>query len=163
MNIDMQSSTEQHTSWLASNPVVGCPMDCAYCFLKPSRLTHVKPKVLFTVSRAIDDLLRSPFYTEKIPVATGTRTEYFSTPEITEYLRRFINEYAVRHVPNPLVIISKKKIPLDFVKMCVNLQEQGMSFLFFLSYSGLEPSIEKGSNPLLETICSSKLYRASLK
>ncbi len=45
MKIDTKSFTEQHASWLASNPVIGCPMNCEYCFLKPTKLNRVNPKI----------------------------------------------------------------------------------------------------------------------
>ena len=144
MKINTDCSTEQHASWIASNPVVGCPKDCAYCFLKPEGLNCKAPEVLFSVSESLDDLQKSIFYQEDIPVATGTRTDYFSTPNNVEYLKEYVIEYNKRGIPNPLILITKCSVPQDFIDLLINLEEKGSTFIFFLSYSGLNADIEKG-------------------
>lgn len=147
MRINIKSLTEQHASWLASNPVIGCPMNCAYCFLKPAGLNGIKPKILFSSREALDSLTSSKFYREDIPVATGTRTDYFATPENINYLKQYLVEYNKRKLKNPLVIITKKTIPDDVINLLIKLQNKGSIFIIFLSYSGSDESIEKGINP----------------
>lgn len=144
MQIITTSPTEQHSSWLASNPVIGCPMNCAYCFLRPEGLNKTKPRVLFSPDEAITDLLESEFYTKDIPIATGTRTDYFATPANMEYLRSYVKVYNERVIANPLIIITKQEIPDDMIDFFVDTQKMGTRFVFFLSYSGLDSSIEKG-------------------
>ena len=144
MKIGVVSSVEQHASWIASNPVVGCPLACAYCFLKPEGLTGVKPRVLFTPEEALDELVTSQYYRPNIPVAVGTRTDFFSTSSNVEYLRQYVALYNKRHIPNPLVIITKKEIPDHMISLFKDLEDNGSAFIFFLSYSGIPSEIEKG-------------------
>jgi len=123
-------------------------MNCAYCFLKPKGLNGIKPKILFTPKEALDNLTSSVFYRKDIPVATGTRTDYFATPENINYLKKYLIEYNKRKITNPLVIITKKKIPDDVINLLVKLQNKGSTFIIFLSYSGLDASIEQGIDPI---------------
>lgn len=146
MKINTKSPTEQHASWLASNPVVGCPMGCAYCFLRPEGLNRTKPRILFSAKEALNDLVSSVFYTKDIPVATGTRTDYFATPENIYYLKKYLVQYNERKLKNPLVMMTKRKVPDDVIDLLLNLQDKGSTFLFFLSYSGIGDDIEKNVN-----------------
>jgi len=148
MKINTKSFTEQHASWLASNPVVGCPMSCEYCFLKSVKLNEIKPKILTSPKKAIDDLISFRFYSKDVPVATGTRTDFFATLSTINYLKDYIIEYNKRHLQNPLIIITKKKIPDDIIHLFTKLQNQGSTFIIFLSYSGLNNTIEKGVNTI---------------
>ena len=144
MKILTTSSVEQHASWLASNPVVGCPMNCAYCFLRPEGLNSIKPRVLFSPENALMELTASEYYTTNVPVAVGTRTDFFVTPSNIEYITAYITEYNKRSIPNPLILITKQEIPQSFVQFLKLMNERGTRCMIFLSYSGLDASIEKG-------------------
>lgn len=51
-----------------------------------------------------------------------------------------------RKIKNPIVFITKCKIPEEFIDFIDNYEKQEHNFLFFLSYSGLDKNIELGVN-----------------
>jgi len=162
MKIDTSSPIEQHSTWIAANPVVGCPKGCEYCFLRPSKLTQIKPEELWSAESAISELLSSNLYSPGIPVAIGTRTDMFATPANLAYLREFIERWNSLSIPNTLVMITKCKVPDDTVELMQSCQSTGSSFVVFLSYSGLNNSIEKGINHVQLKENFSRLHAAGI-
>ncbi len=146
MQIDKSGTIEQHSTWIAANAVVGCPKGCEYCFLRPSNLTQVKPEELRTPEDSITELLGSNLYHPDIPVAIGTRTDMFSTPDNLTYLKEYLTRWNALSIPNTLVMITKCKIPDELIEMMGKFQQTGSSFVVFLSYSGLTHKIERGIN-----------------
>jgi DNA repair photolyase len=146
MKIDTSGTIEQHSTWIAANPVVGCPKGCEYCFLRPSNLTQVKPEEMVTPSESISELLESNLYHPEIPVAIGTRTDMFATPANIKYTKEYIAKWNEYNIPNTLVMITKCKVPDEIITLMQQGQSTGSSFVIFLSYSGLDNSIEKGIN-----------------
>lgn len=138
------SLTEQHATWLAVNPVLGCPKSCDYCFLRPENLNRVTPKELRTPQEAINGLTASNLYTPNLPVAIGTRTDMFSTPSNIDYYQNFLKQWNQDGIPNPLIMITKCKVPEATLMLLKEAQRKGTKPLFFLSYSGLDHTIEKG-------------------
>lgn len=163
MKIDTQTLTEQHATWIASNPVVGCPKNCAYCFLKLEGLNCTTPKVLAPPQEAIEDLLKSAFYQPDIPIATGTRTDYFATTENVKYLKEYAQQYSKRGLTNPLVMITKCHVPDEVINLLTQLGKEGTTFIFFLSYSGLGPEIEVGIDHKALRNNFKRLHKAKLK
>ena len=54
-----------HASWLALNPIHGCPFSCKYCFLNGVNLTSKKPLELVSPKEAVKSLLNFKFYNKK--------------------------------------------------------------------------------------------------
>jgi DNA repair photolyase len=146
MKIDTDTLCEQHASWIAINPIVGCPKNCQYCFLKPEKLTKITPKQFWFPEEAINGLCASKYYTSDIPVAIGTRTDMFATPANIQYTREFIELWKERNLSNTLIFISKCDIPDEIIDLFRGMQDNGQKVLVFLSYSGLDNKIEVGIN-----------------
>lgn len=41
---------DQHASWLAVNPIQGCPKKCAYCFLDQRGSSHAPKRPMRSIS-----------------------------------------------------------------------------------------------------------------
>ena len=135
-----------HATWLVLNPIQGCPKQCKYCFLKERELNRIQPITLVSPEKAVDLLLSSKFYIEDMPLCLFSQTDAFSTVDNVEYLKQLIEILMKREIKNPIVFITKCKIPEDFIDFIDKYEKQGHNFLFFLSYSGLDKDIELGVN-----------------
>lgn len=135
-----------HASWIALNPIQGCPNSCKYCFLNGVNLTKRKPKVLATVEETVDQLLKSEFYHPDIPICIETETDGFATPDNIKYIENLLNELDRNNINNIIVFITKCYIPKNFMIKVKELEKKNHKFLFFLSYSGLDNDIEIGIN-----------------
>jgi len=146
MKIKRTQICEQHASWLAINPIIGCANNCRYCFLRPENLNKTKPIQLANPRETINKLLQSKYYNPNIPVAIGTRTDMFGTIKNRNYSERFLNEWEFRKIQNTLIFITKCKIPNSILRKVMKMQKTNFKFIFFLSYSGLDNTIELGIN-----------------
>ncbi len=135
-----------HATWLVLNPIQGCPKQCKYCFLKERGLNKIQPIMLASPEKAVDLLLSSKFYIKDMPLCLFSQTDAFSTSDNIEYLKQLIEILMERKIKNPIVFITKCKIPEEFIDFIDNYEKQGHNFLFFLSYSGLDKNIELGVN-----------------
>ena len=135
---------DMHSTWLVLNPIQGCPKKCKYCFLKERGLNSVKPYVLAEPKEAVELLLNSNFYIEDIPLCLFSQTDLFSTPGNIEYGKKLITLLMGKNIKNPIVFITKCKIPQDFIDFVDEYEKQGHKFVFFLSYSGLNSDMEVG-------------------
>ena len=66
---------DQHASWIAVNPVQGCPKRCEYCFLHERSQAGTAPVQVATPAEAQEMLLASPFYGPERAVALFTWTD----------------------------------------------------------------------------------------
>lgn len=60
---------DQHATWIAVNPVQGCPKSCRYCFLHERGQAGVAPETLADPASTVELLLTSPLYAPTRPVA----------------------------------------------------------------------------------------------
>lgn len=137
---------DMHATWMVLNPIQGCPKQCKYCFLRERNLNLVVPKVLMSPEKAVNCLLKSKFYIKDIPICLLSQTDGFATPTNIEYLKQMVKLLMEKDIDNPIIFITKCKIPESFVKFVDNYEKKGKKFIFFLSYSGLEKNIEVGVN-----------------
>ena len=135
-----------HASWIAVNPIQGCPNNCKYCFLNGLNLTNVKPKILTTPNETVKMLMNSVYYYRNIPICIGTETDIFATPANIKYATELLEEIDRNNIMNLKVFITKCWIPDSFIETIKKLENKGHKFLFFISYSGLDNDIEKGIN-----------------
>lgn len=137
---------DTHASWLALNPIHGCPFKCQYCFMNGVGNTGIKPIVLIEPSEAVNMLLNYKLYVETMPLCLFTTTDMFATKENISYAKKLIYSLNDRGVRNPIIIITKCYVPDDFIDFIDEYEKKGMKFIFFLSYSGLSSNIEHGIN-----------------
>ena len=135
-----------HATWMVLNPVQGCPKQCNYCFLRERNLNLVAPKVLTSPEKAVNMLLKSKFYVKDMPLCLLSQSDGFSTPDNIEYLKQLVILLMAKNIDNPIVFITKCKIPEDFIKFIDEYEKKGKKFIFFLSYSGLDKDVEVGVN-----------------
>ena len=136
---------QYHDTWLAIDPVIGCHLNCQYCYLRLVDWTGVAPQKLFSVDEIIS-MLHSHHYfiPHKTPLAVGTTTDIF-LPENKGVAVEIAKKLDQLGYTNPLIFITKQLIPLETIIEFKRIQH--VRLIFILSYSGLPASIEKGVNP----------------
>jgi DNA repair photolyase len=135
---------DQHATWIAVNPVQGCPKSCLYCFLHERGQAGVAPEVLAEPARAVELLLASPFYAPGRPVALYTWTDVMALPASREHLQSVLGELADREVRNPLVLITKCHVPDEVIAELAEMQRRSVQVIVYLSLSGLDNTVERG-------------------
>jgi DNA repair photolyase len=141
---DPEKRIEQHASWIAVNPIIGCPYSCEYCFLGPDNLRPKRPNTLRSPDQTMQDLFESKYYAPDIPVAIGTYTDMFATPKNRGYVREWLEVWRQTEPQNPLIFITKGEIPDDIAETMGGMHASGLPMVAFLSISGLNREIEKG-------------------
>jgi len=135
-----------HSTWLAVNPIQGCINKCDYCFLQSQNLTGIIPKIICSPQETIDKLLIHKYYKNDTPLAFFTQTDAFVTSKNIKYLKEILKIIEMKNIRNPIIFITKCRIPDSVIQMFSELQEKGFKIIAYLSYSGLENDIEKGIN-----------------
>lgn len=135
---------DQHATWIAVNPLQGCPKACTYCFLNERGQTAVPPQQLASAKQTADALLESSFYDPARAVALYTWTDVMALPASRAHLAELLEELVRRQVPNPLVLITKCHIPDETIEVISAARKSGLTVLVYLSYSGLGRDIERG-------------------
>ena len=133
-----------HATWLVLNPIQGCPKKCKYCFLAERNLNQVKPNILVSPEEAVKILLKNKFYNSSIPLCLISQSDAFSTKENVEYVKQLVENLMAKKIKNPIIFITKCNIPIEFIEFIDKYEKLGHTFLFFLSYSGLDHTIELG-------------------
>jgi len=136
---------QYHDSWLSIDPVIGCKLNCQYCYLRTVNWTGVKPQRVASIDEIIQMLHASRYFIpHKTPLSIGNATDSFLVENI-EITRGIIRDLENRGYTNTVTLVTKRHIPLD-----VLTEFQALKYIrpvFFLSYSGLPASVEKGVNP----------------
>lgn len=135
---------DQHATWIAVNPIQGCPKACTYCFLNERGQTTVRPEHLATPGETVELLLASAFYVSDRPVALYTWTDVMALSASRAHLAELLKELVRRRVSNPVVVITKCHIPDETVEIINEARQHGLTVLVYLSYSGLGRDIERG-------------------
>lgn len=134
----------QHATWLGVNPIQGCPKRCKYCFLQSLSKTGVKPEILVSPEETIRLIFESKFYSEEVPLGFFTNTDAFATKNNINYLKRLIQLCDENNLYNPKTLITKCRIPEEFIDFLQKYINKGHKFIIYLSYSGLDSTIERG-------------------
>ena len=143
-NINYYPIVDVHATWLVLNPIQGCPKNCRYCFLREKGLNQVKPNVLVSPEKAVDMLLKSKFYIKDMPLCLISQSDAFATKENIEYVKQLLELLFEKDIKNPIVFITKCHIPIEFIELIDKYEKEGHKFVFFMSYSGLDSSVEVG-------------------
>jgi hypothetical protein len=137
---------EQQATWIVVNPVQGCPKRCRYCFLGAFGQINVSPQVISTTTEAIEQLCASPYYSPTTPLCFLTHTDPMATPANYQILLEMLWACHSQGVWNPKCFVTKCSIPEIVLEQLVELQQKGHSIIVYLSFSGLDNSIELGIN-----------------
>ncbi|MEV5543293.1 hypothetical protein AB0L13_41380 [Saccharopolyspora shandongensis] len=135
---------DQHATWIALNPIQGCPKACTYCFLNERGQTAVPPEHLASATHTVDLLLDSSFYGPSRPVALYTWTDVMALPASRAHLAELLEELVRRRVSNPVVLITKCAVPGETIEVIDSARKRGLIVLVYVSYSGLGRNIERG-------------------
>ncbi|MGE7983655.1 radical SAM protein [Solibacillus sp. NPDC093137] len=134
----------QHATWIGVNPVQGCPKRCKYCFLQSQNKTGIKPEILMGEEETIIELLNSPHYTEESILSFFTNTDAFATKDNMNFLENILLECDKHNIYNVKTFITKCSIPDKFIDLFEKLIKKGHKIIVYLSYSGLDNTIERG-------------------
>lgn len=135
---------DQHATWIAVNPIQGCPKACTYCFLNERGQTAVRPRHLTSSEATADLLVNSSFYAASRPVALYTWTDVMALPASRAHLAELLENLVARQLLNPIVLITKCRVPDETVELIDSVRRRGLTVLVYVSYSGLGPDIERG-------------------
>ncbi|MEU0244996.1 hypothetical protein ABZ192_11810 [Streptomyces sp. NPDC006235] len=109
----------EHDTWISVDPIIGCPANCAYCYLGPIGLKAQQPRPRVTPGRAVEMLCEYLDETrgdlshdmDSTPVCLGNYTDMLLTATNQEYLRGFASELAGAGLARPLVVVTKGRMP----------------------------------------------------
>ncbi|GIH71018.1 radical SAM protein [Sphaerimonospora thailandensis] len=135
---------DQHASWLAVNPIQGCPKKCSYCFLIQRGQTRVAPTQLHTPAETLRLLLESDLYSPERVVALATWTDIMATAPSRAYLAELLREFVAACLPNAVVLITKCRVTADIIEAITAARSAGLRVIVYLSYSGLDDAVEVG-------------------
>jgi DNA repair photolyase len=135
---------DQHATWIAVNPIQGCPKACAYCFLNERGQTAVRPEHVANPAETVALLNASRFYAPDRPVALYTWTDVMALPNSRAHLTDLLALLAEQQVPNPVILITKCLIPDNALDAITTARQAGLRVIVYVSYSGLGRDIERG-------------------
>lgn len=133
---------DMHSSWLVINSVAGCTNACKYCLLQDSGKNLCAPKVLGTPQEAVKELIDFKYYDRTLPLCLFPNTDIFLNKANMKYLLDTLDELEKNNIPNDLVLITKCFIPDEILYRLKSIQDSGRKVVVYLSYSGLDKSIE---------------------
>lgn len=134
---------EKHISWIALNNIVGCPNNCAYCFLDHKK--GVAPKVECDPDLAVQSLMNSSHYRPDTPVAIMVNTDAFATKQNSQECIKILKLVTALHFKNLFILVTKRLIQDEVAKELNHLMKQGLKLLVYVSYSGLPSHFEQGT------------------
>src|SRR5262245_48858350 len=78
-----------HDSWLSVDPIIGCRLNCQYCYMQPTHWTAVKPEYLYTVSEIVEMLIKYHYFVpDQTVIGFGNHTDAF-LPDNIDYTLNF--------------------------------------------------------------------------
>src|SRR5881392_2366140 len=78
--VDVLSPYTQYQSWLAeTSGVLGCPVNCQYCFFQVDGYTPVQPQIGLSAEEIVAVLGDQETYLAEMPIHYGSKTDGFST------------------------------------------------------------------------------------
>jgi len=138
---------DYHASWIAFNPIIGCPFICKYCFLNEFGLTNINPRQVISPMDAVDKLVNyEKMVSDEIPICFFTATDAFASQDNIKYLKDCLILLDNKNIINPKIFITKCYVPDSFLQFVKELEQKGHKFIFFISYSGIGNDIEQGIN-----------------
>ncbi len=143
----------RHDTWVSVDPIIGCPADCTYCYLRPLSLTRLAPKIRSNVAEvtgAIAAHLESAGRSwgrpaSPVPICIGNYTDVFMSADVVAFLAELGPEIG-RCFPNhPIVFVTKSPLACQAIEV---LRRSSSPTILFLSQSFVcessVPEIENG-------------------
>jgi hypothetical protein len=131
----------EHDSWITVDPILGCPADCAYCYLGPLGLRATRPAVRASpemVVAAVEDYLGGrragvidPAY-DNTPLCIGNYTDMVLSRPNRDALVRIVELLGERVPRRPVVVVTKGRLDPDLLAA---LDRPGLPIYWFLSQS----------------------------
>lgn len=125
----------EHDSWLAFDPIRGCPNDCGYCFLRLEGLTHsapvISPASVAELGERYAACARD--VPPGVPVSFGNTTDLLSSPRLLDSFCALASEIRRRDPERLFVVITKAKIGAETARRIADAA--GGNCLVFLSQS----------------------------
>jgi len=129
-----------HDTWIAIDPIVGCPYICKYCVLRHRDGTGKSPKQMVTPQECINKLRKYPlFVMGSTPLTIGCETD-ICHPKNVDYLINLISEMRNQGIDNPIVLVTKS--PLTDKLLATITAIPNNNVIFVLTYSGLGRQFE---------------------
>ena len=130
-----RQSYTQFQTWIAdTRGMVGCPLNCKYCFLQLDGKTPIRPHEDIPLEQMISELKNVETYHPNMPVNFGSETDVFSTRHNINYYYDLLRRYGETDFPNTIIFISKCSIPDKILDVATEIKQP---VLFYISYSGL--------------------------
>ncbi|GAB3897630.1 hypothetical protein [Microbispora bryophytorum] len=132
----------EHETWISVDPILGCPANCAYCYLGPLRLRGARPRSRSSPEQ-LGAALRKYLYgrraelidpeTDQTPICLGNYTDMLMTPANRDAVIEYVGQI-VRVLPNsrPIVLVTKSRVPENLVE---TLDDFDRPILWFFSQS----------------------------
>jgi DNA repair photolyase len=139
--MSISEMVRQDETWLTIDGVVGCKMNCKYCFLQLYGQTPRAGEVIANPNDLIGTMLDFPTYHEDAYIMIGSETDIFMHPRNVQYLQETIGSFVQRGIPNKICLVTKNAVPASFISFLEshNLKDK---VIFYFSYSGLPKEIE---------------------
>jgi DNA repair photolyase len=105
----------QDETWLTIDPVIGCTMNCKYCFLQSYGETPKPGKEFLSVDQVYNLLINSNYYTKSKIIMIGSETDYFMHKRNINYLKSFLTYCKMQNLPNTIAVVTKNEVDADFL------------------------------------------------
>lgn len=136
------SPIADHDTWISVDPIVGCQLDCQYCYMQLAKWTAVRPQLALSVSEIVDKLLTHKYFTpHQTVLCFGNQTDPF-LPDNAGHTVSFLKALDANRLRNCVAVVTKQLIPTDVLDKVCSLTY--VRPIFCLSYSGLPERIEPG-------------------
>jgi DNA repair photolyase len=139
-SLHLDDIVEQTTSWLTVNPIIGCPLDCAYCFRKKWQASS-QPIQRYTVMESIHALVKHKlFVPDMTPISANVSSTDALLPQVKESTFRIIKWLDQKGYKNIFGIISKLKLSEHDLKFITSLKN--IRIVLLVSYAEIPSNIE---------------------
>lgn len=131
---------EQTTSWLTVNPMLGCSLDCAYCFRSKWNAPS-KPQLKTPVEQCLNHLEKNRlFIPDLTPLSANVSSTDALLPKVKETTFDIIKYLDERGYKNIFGLISKLQLCYQDIQFLTSLKN--IRFVFLVSYSEIPSHIE---------------------
>lgn len=131
-----------HDTWIAIDPIRGCPYRCSYCVLRYGSGINTQPKRMIDPKECVEKLLHYPLFVRgRTPLSIGCETDILHNRNV-DYLVDLLSEFKEADIDNPIVLATKSPLSESVLQRIKRIA--GLRVVFFLSYSGLGQRFEPG-------------------